>query len=147
MGEVIDNENKRKHLDMIQGVINRMASNSFLFKGWAITLIAAISAFAASDSNPVLMVIPVVSTVLFWAVDAYYLMLERAFRKLYDHVAGLPPESIDFKMDIQDRGIKFTDWLKALRRPILATFYGIVLVMLVVLIIIIINVSIEVIIL
>jgi len=33
-------ENKVKHLEMIQAVIARMATNSFMFKGWAVTLVA-----------------------------------------------------------------------------------------------------------
>ena len=44
-------EQKLKHLEFIQNVINRMNSNSFLIKGWAVTLIAAIFALAAKDSN------------------------------------------------------------------------------------------------
>ncbi|MEN9503463.1 MAG: hypothetical protein RI964_2748 [Pseudomonadota bacterium] len=35
-----------KHLEMLQQVITRMASNSFLIKGWSITLISALLAFA-----------------------------------------------------------------------------------------------------
>ena len=35
-------ENYRKHLEIIQGVINRMASNSFSLKGWAVTLVVGI---------------------------------------------------------------------------------------------------------
>ncbi len=82
-------EAKLKHLDMIQGVINRMASNSFVFKGWSITIIAGLSAFAAKDTNNRLLVLSVVATILFWLVDAYYLSLERAYRDLYDKVAKL----------------------------------------------------------
>ena len=33
-------ENKRAHLEMIQAVITRMAGNSFLIKGWSVTLVA-----------------------------------------------------------------------------------------------------------
>lgn len=44
-------ESKLKHLEMIQGVINRMASNSFLLKGWSVTLISALFALAAKDTN------------------------------------------------------------------------------------------------
>ena len=33
-------EIKIRHLEMIQAVITRMASNSFMLKGWAVTLIA-----------------------------------------------------------------------------------------------------------
>ena len=35
---------KMKHLEMILDVVNRMASNSFALKGWAITLVAGIFA-------------------------------------------------------------------------------------------------------
>jgi len=30
-------ENKIKHLEMLQNVIARMASNSFIIKGWSVT--------------------------------------------------------------------------------------------------------------
>ena len=35
-------DNKIKHLELIQGIINRMAGNSFMLKGWAVTLVAGI---------------------------------------------------------------------------------------------------------
>ena len=126
-------ENKRKHLEMIQGVINRMASNQFLFKGWSITLIAAIATFSAKGNSPALMTIPIVATLLFWYVDAYYLMLERAFRNLYDEVTGKTETDIDFKMNIANRGIDFGDWFKTLWRPILVLFYGATLIALIIL--------------
>ena len=44
-------EDKRKHLELVQGVINRMASNSFMLKGWAVTLVAGIFALAATDKD------------------------------------------------------------------------------------------------
>lgn len=31
-------ENKQKHLEFIQSIINRMAGHSFLLKGWGVTL-------------------------------------------------------------------------------------------------------------
>lgn len=127
-----DGEDKRKHLEFIQGVINRMASNSFLFKGWSITIIAGISAFAAKDSNSALMIVPIVSTLLFWGVDAYYLMLERAFRDLYNTVASKPASTVDYSM--RPRGISASAWAKVLLgRPVLVLFYSTVLVMLVLL--------------
>ena len=45
------NENKLKHLELIQGIINRMASNSFALKGWAVTLVAGIFALASKDTD------------------------------------------------------------------------------------------------
>ena len=35
-------EQKLKHLEFIQGVINRLATNSFQMKGWSVVLVAAI---------------------------------------------------------------------------------------------------------
>ena len=136
-------EDKRKHLEFIQAVINRMASNSFLFKGWSITIIAGVSAFAAQDPNPALMVVPVVATLLFWAIDAYYLMLERSFRKLYTKIAATSPDRIDYSMNVTE--ITITDWLKiAFGRPVLSIFYATVLIMLVMLALYLNNYSLEV---
>lgn len=133
MAQITDSEDKRKHLDFIQGVINRMASNSFLFKGWSITIIAGITAFATKDSNAMLMAVPIVATLLFWGVDAYYLALERAFRKLYNNVAGLPADQIDYLMKTEP--VTTLVWLKVLLgRPILRAFYGTVLILLIVLV-------------
>ena len=138
-----DAEDKRKHLEFLQGVINRMASNSFLFKGWSITIIAGISAFAAKDSSSGLMIVPMVSSLLFWSIDAHYLMLERAFRDLYDDVATLPASAIDYSM--KPKNVSVAAWAKTLvGRPILWLFYGTVLIMLVLLTFIINGYSLEV---
>jgi hypothetical protein len=143
MVKVKNGENKRKHLEMIQGVVNRMASNQFLFKGWSITLIAAIATFSADGNNPAMMAIPVVATLLFWFVDAYYLMLERAFRNLYNEVIAKDEDEIDYKMNISEKGIKFTNWFQTLWRPILMLFYGVTLIALIILIFTITGVSLE----
>lgn len=125
-------EDKRKHLELIQGVVNRMASNSFLFKGWSITIIAGISAFAAQDSNTALMTVPIVSTLLFWSVDAYYLMMERAFRNIYNKAAKLKPEKIDYSLTPEKSDTSFGCWLRTFfGRPVLLLFYGAVLIMLI----------------
>lgn len=59
------NENKLKHLEMIQGIINRMASNSFALKGWAVTLVAGIFALASKDTDKIYFLIAYVPIVVF----------------------------------------------------------------------------------
>ncbi len=119
-------ESKLKHLEMIQVVINRMASNSFVFKGWSITIVAGLTSFATSEAKPYLLLVSAIATVLFWAVDAYYLMMERAFRDLYKIVAKKDPKEINFLMNAP--GISFPNWLKVLvTKSILVGFYLIVL--------------------
>ena len=75
-----------KHLELIQGVVNRLANNSFAYKAWAITLISAVFAFAAKDTDPDFLRIALIPAFGFWGLDAYYLRQERLFRKLYDAV-------------------------------------------------------------
>ena len=54
-------EAKFKHLDYVQAAIGRMATNSFLFKGWAVTLAAGLSAFAAVNTKTTLLSIALIS--------------------------------------------------------------------------------------
>ena len=84
---------------MIQGVINRMASNSFMLKGWAVTLIAGIFALAAKDANKLYFIIAYVPILVFWGLDAYYLRQERLYRKLYEKVRKQKETEIDFSMN------------------------------------------------
>ena len=92
-------ESKHKHLEMNQGVINRMANNSFMLKGWAVTLVAGIFALASRDTSKIYFLIAYVPIITFWGLDAYYLRLERLYRKLYDHVRGNGVDEIDFSMN------------------------------------------------
>ena len=114
---------KLKHLEFIQVVISRMATNSFLFKGWAITIAAALSAFAAVDTKTALVVIAIISTVMFWGLDGYYLWLERCFRGLHKKVAAMPETDIDFSMDFDHDGA-FCKWVGTCWRPHVLFFYG-----------------------
>jgi hypothetical protein len=116
-------EAKLKHLEFIQAAIGRMATNSFLFKGWAITIATGLSAFGAADTKAALLAIALVSTVMFWGLDGYYLWLERGFVKLHDEVAAKDESEIDFAMNI-DKSYAGRRWLKTCLRPHLWLFYG-----------------------
>lgn len=115
---------KAKHLEMLQAAITRMASNSFLIKGWTITLVAAIFALAAKDASLRFILVALIPTVFFWALDAYYVGLERRFRELYDAVrphtpAVLPADEWKMTPDRLTAG----EWGKTLFRPAIVGFY------------------------
>ena len=84
-----DPEHVVKHLEMIQAISSRMASNSFFLKGWSVTLAAAIIALAASGTDRRFILVALIPAIAFWCLDAYYLRKERLFRKLYDDVRSL----------------------------------------------------------
>ena len=69
----------QKHLEIIQGVINRMAENSRSCKVWCVTLVAATLVLVARTGEPQHALIALVPTLLFLFLDSYYLALERAF--------------------------------------------------------------------
>lgn len=120
-------EAKLKHLEFIQAAIARMATNSFLFKGWAITIAAALSGFAAVDTKVALLSIAFVSTTMFWGLDGYYLWLERGFVKLHTKVASMQEADINFSMQI-DKTFAIRNWIKTCLRPHLLGFYGSIIV-------------------
>lgn len=92
-------ENKRHHLDIIQSAIQRMASNSFALKGWAVTLVAGIFALSSKDADKMYFLITYVPVLVFWGLDAYYLRQERLYRALYNEVRTKGESQIDFDMN------------------------------------------------
>ena len=112
-----------KHLEMIQAIIERMGNNSFIIKGWSFTSIGALFAFWFSNTSMwYILLLNFCVTILFWFHDAYYLSLERQFRRLYDEVR-LSDIETDFRMTPkQEEG----DFLIALFRPILKYTYGLI---------------------
>lgn len=91
-------DNKHKHLELVQGVINRMASNSFMLKGWAVTLVAGIFALAGKDTDKLYFLVAYVPVLVFWGLDAYYLLQERLYRSLYEKVRETEEDDIDFSL-------------------------------------------------
>lgn len=120
-------EAKLKHLEFIQAAIARMATNSFLFKGWAITIAAGLTAFAAVDTKTALLVIALLTTLMFWGLDGYYLWLERGFVLLHNEVAAKHESEIDFCMSVnKDHAAR--RWFRACWRPHLWIFYAAIIV-------------------
>ena len=73
----------QKHLEINQSVITRMAENSRSCKVWCVTLVAAILVLVARTGESDHALIALGPTVLFYILDAYYLSLERGFRRSY----------------------------------------------------------------
>ncbi|MCY4424051.1 MAG: hypothetical protein OXC06_13395 [Acidimicrobiaceae bacterium] len=121
--EDVPMESKLKHLELIQGVINRMASNSFRLKEWSVVLVSAILFLAAREDSGEVALIALVPAVVFWGLDAYFLRQERLYRALYDHVRMLEPHKIDFSMKTDNfTGAKLT-WPSSLFSTTLLAYY------------------------
>lgn len=118
------NEKKIKHLEMIQLVITRMASNSFLIKGWAVTLVSALFALAAAGSKFEFILICYFALPVFWLLDGYYLFQERLYRGLFDAVRGKKEDDIDFSMNAITYASDKNSWVGSIISATLLIFYG-----------------------
>jgi hypothetical protein len=72
-----------KEIEIIQDIIKRMAFNSFMIKGWAITLVVVALLLKGTNYQVGIAFIPLL---VFWFLDAYFLWQERLYRKLYEWV-------------------------------------------------------------
>ena len=119
---------KLKHLEMIQGIINRMAHCSFLLKGWSVILFSGLFALAAKDANPLFVYLAYLPVTAFWILDGYYLYQERLYRKLYGHVRQQKPEVIDFKMDAERfKGSDKATWPESIMSKTMLLFHGVLI--------------------
>lgn len=116
-------DKKIKHLELIQAVINRMASNSFLIKGWTVTLVAAILGLANKESNKSFIAVVCFPILMFWILDAFFLHQEKLFRALYEDVRKRDEANIDFSMNIIDYKTQEHNWAESAFSPALFLFY------------------------
>lgn len=82
----MSNQELFKEIELIQSCINRMAKNSFMVKGWALTIFAAVIAITKDELfDDMLLLIPMVLIpfVCFWMLDAFFLRTERMYGKMY----------------------------------------------------------------
>tara|TARA_R110002072_G_scaffold16048_1_gene63416 strand:- start:587 stop:1231 length:645 start_codon:yes stop_codon:yes gene_type:complete len=72
-----------KYLDHLQSVITRHNSNSFMIKGWTITICTAVFALSGTWKEPIVALVALVPISVFWVLDSLYLANERCFVSLY----------------------------------------------------------------
>src|SRR5262249_10328877 len=121
-----------EHLRFIQAIIARHGNNSFLLKGWTVTLAAAILGLAASNPNPLLGLIALIPALAFWALDAYYLRQERIYRTLYDRVrlnANKPVEPGElFSLSANQSMHEVPSWFRTLWASSVVGLHGVLVV-------------------
>lgn len=120
-------EAKFKHLDFIQGVVNRMGANSFQVKAWTVTLVSALFALASSkdaEAKQELLLVAFLPVILFWILDGYFLWQERLFRAVYKEVAAKNEEEIDFVMNPMTYVGGRNTWMSSIFSKTLNIFYG-----------------------
>jgi hypothetical protein len=121
-------EDLLKHLEFIQDIINRMAKNSFLLKGWTVTIVAAFFALSAQNLDIKFVILAIFPVVTFWILDAFYLRQERLFRALYNDVrkeTGIQKDP--FSLDTSPYIRNVQSLTRTVVSKTLIIFYGIII--------------------
>ena len=128
-------DDRLKHLEFIQGVITRMASNSFLVKGWSVTLVSAVLAVvAAKESNHKfgITLVGFLPVLLFWGLDGFFLRQEKLYRALWDDVRMQPAATpVDFNMNTSKVSYRVDSWGRVCLSKTLLPFHGVLLLVLI----------------
>lgn len=74
------------HINLLQGIITRLASNSASCKTWCLTLVGALLGLAGTIHSTQFVFAGVIAAVLFGYLDIVYLAQEVAYRRLYQSV-------------------------------------------------------------
>lgn len=113
-----------KHLEFIQGVVNRLGANAFLLKGWSMTVLVAgaVLMVRLGSDQPLLALTLIIPVLGFWILDGYFLWQERLFRAEYDRVRQ--QDETDFSMNpSQHQGKPGHSWIATIFSVTLVVFY------------------------
>jgi hypothetical protein len=83
-----DNPAVTTHINLLQGIINRLAGNSSSCKTWCLALVSALLSLSGATHNPAVASAALVPVVIFGFVDTMYLAQEKAYRELYGRIVG-----------------------------------------------------------
>jgi hypothetical protein len=75
-----------KQLEMLQGLVNRMAGYGASFKSYCITVVTAVIGFAFTLHSPLVAGLAILPVIFFALADAQYLKVERRFRDIFNTV-------------------------------------------------------------
>jgi len=121
-----------KEIGIIQDIIKRMAFNSFMIKGWAITLVVVALLLRGTEKYQVW--IAFIPLLVFWFLDAYFLWQERLYRKLYEWVINNRLKTDEYLFDMN--AYRFKDEVQSKFRTMfsitLGWFYGSIAILIIV---------------
>ena len=120
-------DQKIAHLTFIQGVINRMGQNSFLLKGWSVTVVAALFALASQGANQDFVFVAYFPAIMFWLLDAFFLHQEKLYRKLYEKVASNEIQSKEFTLKTKPVESEVMSYSGVLFSKTIFPFYGLII--------------------
>lgn len=116
-------ENKIKHLEFIQKLIERFANNSFELKRWAVTVSAGILALGHNELSGKQYLVSFIPVITFWILDGFYLFKERLYRALFNEVRVSENDNASFSLETAKLIGGKNTWFRAIMSRTILTFY------------------------
>jgi hypothetical protein len=126
-----DNPAAIAHINLLQGIITRLANNSGSCKTWCLTLVGALLSLAGATHVPALITFALVPVVIFGFLDTMYLAQEKAYRNLYKRVmTSIQGQTYALKDAFDAKAsVGFNDFLNALRSwSVFPVYLGLIIV-------------------
>ena len=96
------------HVNLLEGIITRLANNSASCKTWCLTLVAAIVGLAGATRSVAVVSIALLPVIIFGLLDAMYLAQERAYRELYAAIVSKFQRGLYTMVDVFDARAQWT---------------------------------------
>jgi|ERR1035437_3647971 hypothetical protein len=112
----------------IQHIISRMATNSFIIKGWTVAVLGIILLLSSTLYQAL---IAVFAVLIFWYLDAYFLRQKKTYRALYNEIVAnklnTGDEFFSMRTTRYEAGIEVPRPGKLMLSKTLLIFYGSIL--------------------
>ncbi|MCW3990782.1 MAG: hypothetical protein NWE88_11995 [Candidatus Bathyarchaeota archaeon] len=121
-----------RELEMVQSIVDRMANNSFMIKGWTVTLVVVSLLINSQSIHKIIAFLP---WLVFWILDAYFIHLEKCYRALHEWLIVTRPDSNEclFNLKAEKRfGDEVDGIITVMFSKTLVPFYGVIFVLILV---------------
>lgn len=117
-----------EEIGTIQNIANRMATNSFIIKGWTVAVLGIILLLSSTRYQAL---IAVFALLVLWYLDAYFLRQKKTYRALCKEIVenklNIADEFFDIRTARYEAGIDVPRPSKLMRSKTLLIFYGSIL--------------------
>lgn len=100
------NEERIAYLQMIESIIDRMSNKSGNIKGFAVSIVAGVTALSFKETTPYVLVLSFMTIFIFLWLDLYYLGMERKYKYFYKQVCNGRKVDFNLSSDLKESEIK-----------------------------------------
>lgn len=91
---------------MIESIIDRMSNKSGNIKGFAVSIVAGVTALSFKETSPWVLLLSFLTIFIFLWMDIYYLGMERKYKFFYKQVCKGKEVDFNLSLDLKESEIK-----------------------------------------